>query len=133
MKRRGGIGRKIPHHAAMKGPFRYAASLTEWFITSPYMTREQETALRNFEARVRQLMSAHAELLRENVRLQGELKACRGQLEEANKEIEQQKRNYALLKTARMIEVSGEDVKASKARIAKLIREVDKCIALLDV
>lgn len=117
----------------MKGPFRYAASLTEWFITSPYMTREQETALRNFEARVRQLMSAHAELLRENVRLQGELKACRGQLEEANKEIELQKRNYALLKTARMIEVSGEDVKASRACIAKLIREVDKCIALLDV
>ena len=36
-------------------------------------------------------------------------------------------------KYLRMIEVSGEDVKASRARIAKLIREVDKCIALLDV
>lgn len=104
------------------------------FITSlPHMTREQETALRNFEARVRQLMSAHADLLRENARLQGELEVCRGQLDEAHKEIEQQKRNYALLKTARMIEVSSDDVKASRARVAKLIREVDKCIALLDV
>ena len=32
-----------------------------------------------------------------------------------------------------MIEVSGEDIKMSRARITKLIREVDKCIALLDI
>ena len=40
---------------------------------------------------------------------------------------------YNLLKTARMIEVSGDDVKESRARLSKLIREVDKCIALLNV
>ena len=43
------------------------------------------------------------------------------------------KHDYQTLKTARMLEVSGEDVKASRARIAKLIREVDKCISLLEV
>lgn len=43
------------------------------------------------------------------------------------------KKDYDTLKTARMIEVSGDDVKESRAKIARLIREVDKCIALLDV
>ena len=32
-----------------------------------------------------------------------------------------------------MIEVSGDDVKESRAKLTQLIREVDKCIALLDV
>ena len=33
-----------------------------------------------------------------------------------------------------MIEVSGEDIKMSRARITKTyLRKVDKCIALLDI
>ena len=95
------------------------------------MTREQEIALRNFEARVRQLMSAYTEVLLQNRKLNCELAQCKQQLSEA--QIKQQAQQYEVLRTARMIEVSGDDVKASKARIAKLIREVDKCIALLDV
>ena len=97
------------------------------------MTREQEIALRNFEARVRQLMSAYTEVLLQNRQINCELAQCKQQLSEAQTQIKQQAQQYEVLRTARMIEVSGDDVKASKARIAKLIREVDKCIALLDV
>ena len=97
------------------------------------MTREQETDLRNFEARVRQLMSAYADLSRENVKLKAKLQETSQALLDAKDENARLKHDYQTLKTARMLEVSGEDVKASRARIAKLIREVDKCIALLEV
>lgn len=97
------------------------------------MTQEQETALYNFEALVRRLMSAYSKLREENKQLKASLDECRQQLADAQALVRQSQRSYDLLKTARMIEVSGDDVKESRARISKLIREVDKCIALLDV
>ena len=41
--------------------------------------------------------------------------------------------DYANLKTAKMIDISREDMKNAKSRLSKLVREVDKCIALLNV
>ena len=97
------------------------------------MTNEQEIALRNFEARVRQLMMAYQDERRKNADLQAQLEACQQQLAGAEQTIDGLKKDYDTLKTARMIEVSGDDVKESRAKIARPIREVDKCIALLDV
>ena len=97
------------------------------------MTNEQEIALRNFEARVRQLMMAYQDERQKNADLQAKLEACQQQLACAEQTIDGLKKDYDTLKTARMIEVSGDDVKESRAKIARLIREVDKCIALLDV
>lgn len=97
------------------------------------MTNEQEIALRNFEALVRQLMNAYEQMRCANAELQQKLSNCQQELETAQNTIEKLKNDYSVLKTARMIEVNGEDVKEAQARIAKLIREVDKCIALLDV
>lgn len=97
------------------------------------MTNEQEIALRNFEARVRQLMMAYQDERQKNADLQAQLEACQQQLAGAEQTIDRLKKDYDTLKTARMIEVSGDDVKESRAKIARLIREVDKCIALLDV
>lgn len=97
------------------------------------MTNEQTTALRNFEARIRQLMMAYKAEQQENARLRQQLDVCKQKLDEAQGNVCRLEENYKALKTARMIEVSGDDVRESKARIAHLIREVDKCIALLDV
>lgn len=97
------------------------------------MTNEQEVALRNFEARVRALMMAYQEVKQKNAELQAQLDTCQQQLADAQASVDCLKRDYNTLKTARMIEVSGDDVKESRAQLAHLIREVDKCIALLDV
>ena len=97
------------------------------------MTNEQEINLRNFEARVRQLMMAYAEEKQKNATLQERLNSCQQQLADAQLSVDRLKQEYSTLKMARMIEVSGDDIKNSRARLAHLIREVDKCIALLDV
>lgn len=97
------------------------------------MTNEQETQLHNFEARVRQLMMAYSEEKKKNLSLREQLDTCQQQLADAQASVERLQKEYETLKMARMIEVSGDDVKESRAQLARLIREVDKCIALLDV
>lgn len=96
------------------------------------MTHEQETALHNFEALVRQLMMAYEREKRENAGLREELHMAQEKLKSTEGQLEQAKRDYDTLRTARLLEVSGNDVKDARARIAKLIREVDKCIALIN-
>ena len=78
-------------------------------------------------------MMAYQDERRKNADLQAQLEACQQQPAGAEQTIDGLKKDYDTLKTARMIEVSGDDVKESRAKIARLIREVDKCIALLDV
>ena len=41
-------------------------------------------------------------------------------------------RQYSNLKSAMTISLEGSDVKETKQRLSKLVREVDKCIALLN-
>lgn len=97
------------------------------------MTREEETALHNFESLVRQLMAAYSKELRTNDALRTELEACRRQVRSLQDEMAQKDKSYEALRTARILEVSSDDVKQSRAKIARLIRDVDKCIAMLDV
>ena len=94
---------------------------------------EQEITLRDFEALVRQLMMAYKDERRVNEKLREELAACQAKLQATDENLLRLSDEFQRLKTARMIEVSGEDIKMSRARITKLIREVDKCIALLDI
>lgn len=97
------------------------------------MTKEEEHTLRIFETRVRQLILKHNELEQENAELYSMVDEKEAELKKANEQIAQLKRDYESLKAARIIEVSGDDVHETRARIARLIREVDKCIALLSV
>lgn len=96
------------------------------------MTHEQETALHNFEALVRQLMMAYEQQKRENEELREDLHMAQQKIKSTEGLLEQAKRDYDTLRTARLLEVSGNDVKDARARIAKLIREVDKCISLIN-
>ncbi len=51
------------------------------------------------------------------------------QLEQSRKELEAQ---YTDLKMARTISLYDKDIKDTKQRLSSLVREVDKCIALLN-
>ena len=51
------------------------------------------------------------------------------QLEAGRKELEAR---YANLKTARTLSLYDKDIKDAKQRLSGLVREVDRCIALLN-
>ncbi|MDR2692441.1 MAG: hypothetical protein LBB73_09195 [Dysgonamonadaceae bacterium] len=96
------------------------------------MTDEQTKMVANFEARVRQLMFLCDSLKRENADLKllfAEQKALNESLTEEN---EQLKNKYGNLKMAKIIAVGQNDFSKAKKRLSNLVREVDKCIALLN-
>ena len=96
------------------------------------MTEEQLKIIRNFEVRVRQTLFLCDKLKEENADLQSQLavqKNANDSLKNANVQLQLK---YDNLKVARMISVSGDDFKATKNRLSKLVREVDKCITLLN-
>ncbi len=97
------------------------------------MTKEEEQILHRFETRVRQLILQHKELRLENSRLQAVLAEKERALAESKEDCERLEANYANLKLAKMLEINDTDMKNAKSRLAKLIREIDKCIALLNV
>ena len=97
------------------------------------MTAQEEQALHLFETRVRQLILSYQKLAQDNQRLQQELVEKQQALDEALAQHQQLNMDSNNLKLARMMTVNGEDLQSAKNRLSRLIREVDKCIALLNV
>ena len=97
------------------------------------MTAQEEQALHLFETRVRQLILSYQKLAQDNQRLQQELVEKQQALDEALAQNQPINMDYNNLKLARMMTVNGEDLQSAKNRLSRLIREVDKCIALLNV
>ncbi len=96
------------------------------------MTDAQKKTLTEFEARVRQLMFMYETLKQENVELKKQVNVKAGELEQASEEIAMLKSKYDNLKMARIIAVRQDDFKGAKQRLSRLVREVEKCIALLN-
>lgn len=90
------------------------------------MTPEEENILKRFETRTRQLIFQYQEMKNEN-------KLLHEKVTSLNNELERIKKDYANLKIAKMIDISDHDMKDAKGRLSKLIREIDKCIALLKI
>ncbi|MDO5665507.1 MAG: hypothetical protein Q4G63_09660 [Bacteroidia bacterium] len=68
----------------------------------------------------------------ENVRLKSDLQDIQQQFSERTEQLNQLKTKYDSLKTARTITAASVDVKLAKNKLSKLVREVDKCINLLN-
>ena len=64
--------------------------------------------------------------------LKDELSAVRGQLFEKNEEVKELQARYERAKFSGAILGSGEDAITARKRVSELVREIDKCIALLD-
>ncbi len=97
------------------------------------MTKEEEKNLQILETRVRQLILAYKELATSELELKETIRLKEEKIVELELKNKQMQASYDTLKMAKLIEVSGDDVAATRARLSKLIREVDKCIALLNV
>ena len=55
----------------------------------------------------------------------------REEIDHAKRELEQAEADYNSLKMAKMLEVTDGDMETAQKRVAKLIRDVNKCITLL--
>ena len=94
------------------------------------MTEEEKKLLKTFETQLRHLIYIHDELKRENAELKKLLDMEKLKNEKVQAQYDELEVSYTNLKTA--ISLNGSDVKETKLRLSKLVREVDKCIALLN-
>jgi len=96
------------------------------------MTEEDKKLLSTFEARLRHLMYLHDELKRENTEIKQLLEAKQEEVAKLRSDFNELEVVYANLKIAKTISLTSSEVKDTKQRLSKLVREVDKCIALLN-
>lgn len=97
------------------------------------MTLEEEKAIKDFKSRIRHLLIKFKQLKEDNMYLHEEVKQLKDLLEKASAAQKKSEDDYEALKTARIINISNEDLAQSKRRIDKLVHKVDKCIAMLNI
>lgn len=90
-----------------------------------------ERTINTFATRVRQMILKFDEIKRENAELYSMVDERDARIKELEARLNQAKHDYNSLKMAKMITVSDNDMEATQKRIAKLIRDVNKCITLL--
>ena len=92
---------------------------------------QSEQNLVTFETRVRQMLLRFQELKKENEELCAMVEKQEQSLKSLRELTAQQERDYNSLKMARMMEITDGDLQGAKDRLSKLIREVNKCITML--
>ena len=91
----------------------------------------KEKTLATFSARVRQLIFQYQELKKENNELYAMVDERDKKIKLLESQVAQKQAEYNSLKTAKMLEITDGDLDGAKKQVAKLIREVNKCITLL--
>lgn len=91
----------------------------------------KEQTLATFQTRVRQLILRFQELEKENRELYEMLDKQEKDMEALKAKLDEKSKEYDSLKMARVIGVSNGDIDATKERLTRLIRDVNKCITVL--
>ena len=90
-----------------------------------------EMTLTTFETRIRQMILRFQELKKENNALHVQLQKDEQEIQNLKSKLALADSNYNSLKMAKMLEITDGDLEGAKARVSKMIRDVNKCISLL--
>ena len=90
-----------------------------------------EKTINTFATRVRQMILKFEDVKRENEELYAMVEERDAKIKELEDKLTQAKHDYDSLKMAKMMTISDSDMENTQKRIAKLIRDVNKCITLL--
>ena len=96
------------------------------------MTEEQQKSLTKFETRVRQLMLLCESLKEENKSLLTQLRSRENALQVTEKALREMTASYDNLTLAKMVSFGKTDIKEAQQTLSGLVREIDKCIALIN-
>lgn len=109
--------------------------ITKYYICVQFwykMTEEERKLLGSFEGKMQHLMYLYRNLKKENQRLVQLLAEKEKEILKVQDECLVLKDNYTNLKQARIISANDNELKDTRQRLSRLVREVDKCIALLN-
>lgn len=92
---------------------------------------QNEKVLADFQTRVRQLILRFQEIKKENGDLYAMVEEKEAEIVSLKEQMAQKDHDYQSLKMAKMLEITSGDLEGAKDRVANLIRDVNKCIAVL--
>lgn len=95
------------------------------------MTEKEQELLSLLGTRVRELVQQDKSLREQIHALEGQIAEQNEKIKEIGRQREEVAAQYANLKVARMLELSDSDTREARQRLSRLVRDVDKCIALL--
>lgn len=96
------------------------------------MNKEQGELIKNLRGKIAQVISLYQKTKEEKQSLLHEKLELMERVELLSRENEELKHQYNTLKLARTIAAGSEDSHEAKIKINRIVREIDKCIALLN-
>ena len=88
--------------------------------------------INNIEVKLGKFIAKHQQLSNEKLELTQENNDLSDELKKKENEISTLKDKIKLMNISKSVEISKEEVKASRLKINEYVREIDKCIALLN-
>ena len=92
---------------------------------------QSEKVLSTFQTRVRQMILRYQEVKKENTDLYAMMEEQEDRIRQLEEQLAQTQKDYETLKMARMMTIIDKDLDGAKERVARMIRDVNRCIAVL--
>ncbi len=96
------------------------------------MTEEHRNLLDELKNKIKKLNTLYTESRESNIQSNIEIENLKEALKKQKDEYEELKEKHNTLKTAKSILAPEQDNHEAKIKINKMVREIDKCIALLN-
>ncbi|MCI5505714.1 MAG: hypothetical protein MR421_04570 [Prevotella sp.] len=90
-----------------------------------------EKTIVDFQTKVRALILQFQSLKKENEEFYVMLEKNEDDVRQLRQQLQDKQREFDAFKAAKMLEVADGDIQSARERLAKLIRDVNKCIAVL--
>ena len=94
------------------------------------MSANEQTILA-FETRVRQMILHFKQLKKENQDLLAQIEKGKQEIADLQAKLTQAQNDFNSLKMAKMMQITDGDLEGAKARVNKMIKTVNQCIAIL--
>jgi septal ring factor EnvC (AmiA/AmiB activator) len=96
------------------------------------MIAEPQIVFNELSYKIRQLMSVCERMKNERYMLQTNVTERDAQIADLNRQLKELEEKNKKLQLARAFETSGTDTRDAKLKIGRIVREIDKCMALLN-
>ena len=93
--------------------------------------KADEKTINTFSTRVRQMILQYKDIKKENLELYAMVDERDSKILDLEERLRQSEANYNSLKMAKMLTITDGDMEGAQKRIAKMIRDVNKCITML--
>ena len=96
------------------------------------MSKDYQSVINNLKGKIELIISKYEQVVSENIKLSEVLNSCKEALNNNTNNIKELETKISNLQLAEAFKTSSADVKEAKQKIGKIVKEIDKCIALLN-